>query len=178
MTALQKRWIRMIHTARQKTCIDEDAYRAILSGAGVSSSTEITTWEQYRSVMAAFRKLGFVPRRRMQADTDGPRNPEWITEAQERYILGLWELASRRKDRKSLAPFLERIAGVRHVRFLKKADATKVILALRDMARKAGKDPGGGAYASDDERGRGASGSERGERPLSCDNEPDRRNKA
>ena len=100
--------------------------------------------EQYRFIMDAFRKLGFRARRNgMKADTDGPRNPEWISEAQERYILGLWSLASRSKDRRSLGAFLARIAGVRHVRFLKRKDATKVILALRDMAEKAGFNPGG-----------------------------------
>jgi len=123
----RKRWIRMIHTAKGNLGLSEDAYRGILSGAGLSSSREISSMEQYRFIMDAFRKLGFRARRNgMKADTDGPRNPEWISEAQERYILGLWSLASRSKDRRSLGAFLARIAGVRHVRFLKRKDATKV----------------------------------------------------
>ena len=53
--AAQRKWITTLHVAKNKIGLDDDAYRAILSGsAGVSSASKIKTWEQYNSVMSAF----------------------------------------------------------------------------------------------------------------------------
>jgi hypothetical protein len=78
-----------------------------------------------------------------ETDTEAKRNPAWITARQEYYIRGLWDLASRKKDAESLRKMVYRIGGVDGIRFLKKEDAQKVILALRDIAGKAGFDPDG-----------------------------------
>jgi hypothetical protein len=61
------------------------------------------------------------------------------------YIKGLWALAARVKTDKALAAFIKRIAHVDDIRFLDARSAGKVILAVRDIAAKAGYDPGGGA---------------------------------
>ena len=50
-------------------------------------------------------------------------------------------MASRKKDEKSLRAMIKRIGHVDDIRFLKKTDATNVILALRDITKKAGFDP-------------------------------------
>ena len=60
MNTAQKQWIRMIHVAKTKLNLDDERYRALLTGAcGVESSKEIKTWKQYDAVMASFAKLGF-----------------------------------------------------------------------------------------------------------------------
>lgn len=60
MNTAQKQWIRMIHVAKTKLNLDDERYRALLTGAcGVESSKEIKTWKQYDDVMASFAKLGF-----------------------------------------------------------------------------------------------------------------------
>ena len=136
------RWIKTIHTARNRTGIGDEAYRAILAGcAGVDSSREITTKAQYDAVMSAFRKLGFRPRPKTTIVPQGRRAPGKVTARQEYYIRGLWSLASRSKDEAGLRSFVRRITGAADVSWLSKADASKVILALRDLAVKAGYDP-------------------------------------
>jgi phage gp16-like protein len=48
----------LIHVARQKTGMTEDEYRALLSGFGVQSSTQLSQ-VKFESVMAHFAKMGF-----------------------------------------------------------------------------------------------------------------------
>jgi hypothetical protein len=148
----QKKWIQILHVARRECGLDEEAYRAVLSGsAGVESAVDITTWTQFDNALSAFKALGF----RVQSKTSGAsglkqpdyegggRNPAWITARQEYYIRGLWDLASRKKDAQSLRAMIKRIGGVDDIRFLEKKDAQKVILALRDITGKAGYNPDG-----------------------------------
>jgi phage gp16-like protein len=147
-TIAQKKWIQIIHVAKRECQLDEEAYRAMLEGAaGVNSASDIKTWIQYEQILAAFKKLGFrihsktgEPRLK-ETDTETKRNPAWITARQEYYIRGLWDLASRKKDLASLHKMIYRIGGVNDIRFLKRTDAQKVILALRDITEKAGYDP-------------------------------------
>lgn len=132
-------WIKTIHTAKSVLGLSDEEYRVILAGAaGVNSVKDIHYWEQYHAVMSAFARLGFTPKPGMVNDK---RNPAWISYRQECYIRGLWELASRQKDEKSLRAMCKRITGVDDIRFCPKYAATKLILALRQIARKEGFDP-------------------------------------
>lgn len=137
-----QQWIKLIHTAKNKTGQTDEEYRCLLGGAaGVQSAKDIRTWQQYRAVMAAYRTLGFSVRKKISVAPQKERNPYWITERQEYYIRGLWQLASRVKDEVSLRRMLKRIAGVDDLRFTPKNQATKLILALRDITAKAGYNP-------------------------------------
>jgi hypothetical protein len=146
----QRKWTQVLHVAKRECGLDDTAYRALLSGAcGVESAGDITTWKQYNAALAAFKNLGFRVKSKTsretglkETDTETKRNPEWITAKQEYYIRGLWDLASRKKDAASLRTMIRRIGGVEDIRFLKRVDAQKVILALRDITEKAGYDPG------------------------------------
>ncbi|GHU05040.1 hypothetical protein FACS1894147_10780 [Spirochaetia bacterium] len=150
MTPAKKKWVQILHVAKRECNLDETAYRAVLSGAaGVESASDITTWKQYENALAAFKNLGFRVKSKTSKksnlktpnDEGGKRNPVWITERQEYYIRGLWDLASRKKDADSLRAMIKRIGGVEDIRFLKKEHATAVILALRDITGKAGYNP-------------------------------------
>lgn len=140
-------WIKIIHVAKKETNIDDEAYRAILSGVGVESSTEIAFVDQFSAVMDAFKRLGFRYReltrtgkgQKRKATVEG--NPDFITKRQEYYIKGLWSLASRSKDEKSLKALIKRIGHVDEIRFLPRKSASAVIQALRDICWKAGYNP-------------------------------------
>jgi hypothetical protein len=145
----QKKWIQILHVAKRECGLDDEAYRALLWGScGVESASGVTTWKQYYAALEAFKKLGFRIQTKTsrasglkETDTETPRNPDWITARQEYFIRGLWDLASRVKDGGSLRAMIKRIGKVDDIRFLQKADAQKVILALRDITKKAGFHP-------------------------------------
>lgn len=146
----------IIHLAKKKLGLDEEAYRAILSGAGVYSAKDIETETQFNAIMSAFVNLGFLPSGHSVARGAIPdgRNG-MITRPQEYYIKGLWVIASRAKDGKSLRRMIKRIGKVDDIRFLTRRDASAVILALRDICWKAGFNPDskeGGAYAMDSKK--------------------------
>ena len=138
---MSKHWVKIIHIAKAKTSLDDEAYRALLWGAaGVDSATQIRTSQQYAAVMAGFANLGFtVKKRKVESQTTRPAN--MITARQEYYIRGLWDLASRAKDERSLRGICKRITGVDDLSFCPKSKASALILALRDIAKKAGYDP-------------------------------------
>jgi hypothetical protein len=136
----QKR-LAVIHLAKKRLGLDDEAYRAILSGAGAGSAKGIETETQFNLVMGAFMRLGFLPSGRAGQKTVSGANPGMISRRQEYYIKGLWELASRAKDEKSLRRMVKRVGKVDDVSFLTRRDASAVILALRDVCRKAGFNP-------------------------------------
>jgi hypothetical protein len=135
----------IIHLARKQLGLDEDAYRAILSGAGLASSKDITTDAQFNAVMGAFTRLGFRSQVRAGGvkyqSTAAGTNPALISKRQEYYIRGLWDLASRAKDEKSLRRMVKRIGKTDDIKFLPRRAASAVILALRDICWKAGYNP-------------------------------------
>jgi hypothetical protein len=133
----------VIHVAKKQLGLDEEAYRAILSGAGVSSAKDITTSTQFNTVMDAFAALGFKPRRtELKHRISAPgTNSAFISKRQEYYVRGLWDLASRARDEKSLRRMVKRIGKTDDIRFLSRQAAQAVILALRDICWKAGYNP-------------------------------------
>jgi phage gp16-like protein len=145
----QKKWTQILHVAKRECGLDDAAYRAVLAGsAGVDSASDIKTWEQYNAALTAFKRLGFRVQSKTskasglkETDTETKRHPDWITARQEYYIRGLWDLASRKKDEASLRAMIQRVGGVADIRWLKREHAQKVILALRDIADKAGYNP-------------------------------------
>lgn len=151
----QRKWIQILHVAKKELSLDDAAYRAVLYGAaGVQSARDIKTWQQYNDVLKAFAKLGFKVKAGKSAQTglkktapQTGRSGDWISARQEYYIRGLWDLASRAKDEASLQAMLQRIAGVKYIQWISKDNATKVILALRDIAKKAGYNPDAPAKA-------------------------------
>jgi hypothetical protein len=135
--------IAIIHVAKKQLGLDEEAYRAILSGAGLASAGDLATDAQFNTVMAAFAALGFKSRGAAvkYQNTAPGTNPAFISNRQEYYIRGLWALASRVKDEKSLRRLVKRIGKTSDIRFLSRRAAQAVILALRDICWKAGFNP-------------------------------------
>ncbi|MGP1587288.1 MAG: phage protein GemA/Gp16 family protein [Treponemataceae bacterium] len=139
---MNKRWISNIHIAKNQLRLSDENYIAILLGcAGVESSKEIETFEQYATVMKVFTKLGYKQFYKMKVDPQSERSPDFISEKQEYYIKGLWKLASRKKDEDSLRQLCKRITGVEDVSWCQKKHAQKLILALRSITSDAGFNP-------------------------------------
>jgi dihydrodipicolinate synthase/N-acetylneuraminate lyase len=121
-------WIKAIHIARQKTGLDDEAYRALLYGAaGVDSSTAIFNLEQYQAVMQSFKALGYTP-------LPGLYQQRWgCSVAQQKTILALWKAVARHQEQDALIAFVKRIAHIDNPRFLTKSLAQIVIIALEKM---------------------------------------------
>ena len=139
----QKSRLAIIHLAKKQLGLDDEAYRAILSGAGVLSAKDIETDLQFNTVMGAFMRLGFLPSgHKVNKNRSAvPNSPGMISRRQEFYIKGLWALASRAKDEKSLRSMVKRIGKVDDISFLSRRAASALILALRDICWKAGFNP-------------------------------------
>ena len=140
-----KQRMAIIHLAKKQLGLDDEAYRAVLSVAGVESAKDIETELQFNTVMGAFARLGFTPARggglnKYRSAVAGTE-PGMISRRQEYYIKGLWELASRAKDGKSLRRMVRRIGKVDDISFLPRRAASALILALRDICWKAGYNP-------------------------------------
>lgn len=128
------RLIKLIHIGKKKLDLDDEVYRALLLGVTGASSCRDCSLPELEQILAAMKKLGFRPK---HLPVKPLQRGRFCTEAQRSYIKGLWELASREKTERSLRSMIKRIAGVDDLRFLTKPGASKVILALRDIAQKA-----------------------------------------
>ena len=135
-----------IHIAKKELKLNEEAYRALLSGAGIYSASEIKTENQYKTIMQGFKNLGYVLNKKNNTNYNFKKKRsgggvDRITARQEYYIRGLWDLASRVKNEESLNALILRIGKVIDISHLTVFNASKVILALRDICRKAGFNP-------------------------------------
>lgn len=138
MLTKRRQKLAVIHIAKKRLGITDKNYRALLhEAAGVQSAADLRNDTQYFTLMRAFRAASCKSRRKHPAKDEGLH----CTKAQHYYIRGLWELASRSKTERSLRVMIKRICNVDDLSFLSKAGATKVILALRDIAEKAGFNP-------------------------------------
>ena len=142
MLANHKEKMAVIHIAKKQCTPDDECYREILySCAGVSSASEIKTEAQFNAVMDAFENLGFKKNLMRKRKLSAPHVPGMITSRQEYYIKGLWKLASRKKDEKSLMAMVRRIGKVDDISFLEVKNAAAVIQALRNICNDAGFNP-------------------------------------
>ncbi len=127
----------LIHLAKKECALDEAAYRALIIGAaGVKSSSYIEHEDQFDAIMLAFKRLGFV-----SSGAITRRRSLYISRGQLSYIRKLWEAASREKSDSALRSMVRRIGHVDDISFLSKQSAQALILALRTMCWKAGKNP-------------------------------------
>lgn len=133
----RKKLIQLIHIGKGKMGFTDDEYRAFLEGITGKQSCADMTGRQLAAVLQAMRKNGFEQTpRRVQPEEQGLANA-----AQLEYIKGMWQKCARNKSEAALLTFVNRIAGVKALRFLTVRTAQKVILALRAMMVKAGFDP-------------------------------------
>ncbi|MCL2197197.1 MAG: regulatory protein GemA [Treponema sp.] len=139
----RKKLIQLIHIGKGKMGMNEEAYRAFLSGSCGRDSTKKMTIRQLEQALKAMRKNGFE-HTALAVKTPNrvqPLEKGLATLDQLEYIKGMWAACARNKSEAALIAFVKRIARVDALRFLNVELAQKVILALRDMMFKAGFDP-------------------------------------
>jgi hypothetical protein len=133
----RKKLIQLVHIGKAKMGLADEAYRAFLEGVTGRQSCADMTGGQLEAVLRAMRKNGFPQKaRRVQPEEQGMAN-----RAQLEYIKGLWQKCARNKSDEALLAFVNRIVHVKSLRFLTVKTAQKVILAVRDIAVKAGFNP-------------------------------------
>jgi phage gp16-like protein len=129
--------IQLIHVGKANLGMSDDAYRAFLAGVCGRESAAKMTMRQLEQALKAMRNNGFEP----IPDRVKPSEKGQATLEQLEYIKGMWAVCARNKSDAALAAFVRRIAHVDALRFLDIDLARKVILALREMMTKAGRDP-------------------------------------
>ena len=131
--------IRKIHTLKNFIGLDDDLYREMLMTFGVQSSKNLTDTEAgifIEVLEAKAEKFGnWVKRPKKYADLY--RDENMATQAQLRYIEGLWKEVAYFDDedfnKKSLRKFLKSKFKIDDIMFLTKAKATKVIQGIKGM---------------------------------------------
>ncbi|MDR0322349.1 MAG: regulatory protein GemA [Treponema sp.] len=133
----RKKLIQLIHVGKAKLGMNDEVYRAFLDGHCGRDSAAKMTIRQLEKALKAMRTGGFE----QSPSRVKPLEVGAATLDQLEYIKGMWVDCARNKSDTALTAFVKRICGVDALRFLDVELAQKVILALRDMMRKAGFDP-------------------------------------
>lgn len=136
---IKGRLIKLIHVGKTKVGLSEDDYRLLLLNVTDKLSCKDMTIHELESVLKAIKGLGF----KVKTMPVKPEDVGRATAEQIGYIKGLWDLSARVKTEKALNTFIKKITGVPFLGWLDKRGAQKVILAVRDMAARAGYDPDG-----------------------------------
>jgi len=133
----------VIHLAKKQTGLTDELYRALLQGsAGINSAAQLTTDEQYHTIMEAFKKIGFV---KTVNKNKYNQNVFWrCSKVQRSKIEALWYTIANNPTEQALRAFAARIAHVDSLSWLTKPMATKVIIALSAMAKSKGINPNTG----------------------------------
>ena len=145
--------IAMIHTLKSKLGMDDDDYRAMLSGFGVESSKDLSTADAkafIESLMSQIKGGGKV-HSWQYGDTTAMADKilngkaryaasnEVATYAQQAKIRRLWDTVSRvpEPDRaRALNNFLEKRFGISHIQWLPRERVGKVIHTLQVMEKQ------------------------------------------
>lgn len=120
---------KLVHVGKAKVGMDDATYRVFLQGVCGKDSAAAMTERELNRVLGGMRKLGFasIPKLVRTEEQAG------ATLAQLEYIKGMWRTCARNKSDAALGVFVNRIVGVKALRFLTVKTAQKVILALQDM---------------------------------------------
>lgn len=123
----------LIHVAKGQLHMADEDYRAMLRrAAGVSSSSELDE-AGFENVMAEFERLGF---RHVRQPGQNVRREGFATPKQLGRMRALWKEYSGADDELALGKWLEKHKRfhVSSIRFVRDADAGKVIAVLGRMA--------------------------------------------
>jgi hypothetical protein len=149
--------IAMIHTLKSKLGMDDDNYRAMLSGFGVESSKDLSTADAkafIESLMSQIKGGGKVRVRQaggtnasadkvLGGQTRYAASNEVATYAQQAKIRHLWDTVSRvpEPDRaRALNNFLEKRFQISHISWLPRERVGKVIHTLVAMQKQSNKE--------------------------------------
>lgn len=134
-----KKQIGLIHVAKARLGLSDDAYRDVLrQAAGVGSASELDVYG-FEALMDAFARMGFESDSRK---TSYGHRPGMASPAQVKLIRELWwEYTDGDGTETGLNHWLERFWHVSSMRFLTAGAAPKIITALKKMKAKKPKSP-------------------------------------
>jgi phage gp16-like protein len=139
--------IQLIHVGKRDLALDEDAYRALLMGAGKHDSTAKMDLWQLNSVLQRMKDCGFKVRHSARGGgKKAPPSRPLDQAAQSKMIRGLWlELhqigAVRNPSEAALAAYVKRQTGVEALQWLSSEQASRVIEALKKWRARARPSP-------------------------------------
>lgn len=141
-----KKFIKLIHIAKNELNLSDEEYRKILAQENIKSCSEIKTEEKAVAVFSRFKGIGFStnlhPKNRSFKNTQKGGGYNRITSRQEYYIRGLWNLCMEKsRSDESLDAFVKRVTGVPFLHWITVSDASKVIVALQKIALANGYNP-------------------------------------
>ena len=151
-TPARNRKLAAVHVLKKNLALDDTAYRDIIESVTGKRSAAACSDIELKTLLSRLHAVG--RRRSPKLPVRPEERGNLCSEAQRSYIKGLWALASREKTDSSLRAMIKRIAGVDDLRFLDASGARKVILALRDIALKAGFNPDHPAKRKESRHGR------------------------
>ncbi|MEM9423257.1 MAG: regulatory protein GemA [Spirochaetota bacterium] len=134
--------IQLIHVAKKQLALADENYRTLIAEVkqGATSCTELNLF-QLGELYKLLKACGFRPVKKIPDRAPKKREGDWATQEQLYYIRGLWQLSARNPSEQSLCRMCKRITGIDMIQWLDNDGANKLILALRDITKKAGYDP-------------------------------------
>lgn len=145
--AISNKQISIIHTLTHKLGMDDAAYRQMLNDNFRVDSSKSLTFAQAKILIGKLKSFipseveeSHSPRSGKQKKYDDLANrPGYMASPRQlRLIDALWMTnpAVKEKTAAALNHFIERIAGVSHIRFLEKRMVNKVINAINHLTTK------------------------------------------
>lgn len=130
--------IKIIHTLKNKLCLDDDLYRDMLASFDVCSSKDLTETEAKIFIQILNDKVKILKSRIIRKYDDfAGRDDSMATPQQMRKIEAVWSDICKFKDRsqqaRTLRRFTRRQYKVDDIRFLSKKQASKYIVALEKI---------------------------------------------
>ncbi|MFZ6872848.1 gp16 family protein [Undibacterium sp. Di27W] len=128
---LRKAELAQIHIAKVQLAMDDDAYRALLSRVTGKVSSKDLTWQQRKTLLDEFKRLGFKTKTKHQLPKVGAdRMPRM------QKIEAL--LAEAKRPWAYVTPMVENL-GYERIEFCSVADLGKIIAALVKDAERNGR---------------------------------------
>ncbi|MEX1120895.1 MAG: regulatory protein GemA [Balneolales bacterium] len=141
-----------IHIAKKELNLSEENYRAILSGFGAESSTDLN-FQQAEELIKIFKEMGWKPKPKKRKQPAARVDKGWGKEKYEyleprpgymaapvqlRLAEVLWRIVARNPSDAALEKFVHRQTKIKKLEWLKKKHVCAVLCALQDMYTKAG----------------------------------------
>jgi hypothetical protein len=127
---LTRSQISLIHVAKERVGMTDDAYRDMLKRvAGVTSSTALNR-KGFEIVMDEFNRFGFKNPKRF-GERKGMASPRQLS-----YIRGLWDEYTGIKNDDAVVKFIANKWHVSHLRFVTAELAPKIITTLQHMVKQ------------------------------------------
>lgn len=125
--------VKLIRVASAKCKLNEEEYKALLSGYGVQHARDLDL-KQVQEILKIFTsKLGFEYVKKTGTNVPADRPPQYATQKQLNMLAKLWSDKSRAKDRESLNKFCKRITGIDHIEWTMKKNVPKLVTAIKSL---------------------------------------------